>query len=586
MKSFLLIAIGLGICSYSFSQKVGIGTVTPAFKLDVVNGSINTDSVYRIGTFTVLSVLGTNNLFAGQHAGKNNSGIENTFTGAFSGRFNTNGFLNSFYGTGAGYNNIGGFYNSFFGAETGFNNTDGKDNSFFGMQAGITNTTGSSNSFFGRSSGALNSIGKSNSIFGMSAGFSNDTGNNNSFFGDSTGFQNNTGTDNTFMGKLAGFSNTNGNSNSFFGKKTGFLNNTGYSNSFFGQTAGYLNTSGFENSFFGFNTGVNNYTGFENSFFGSNTGLQNFSGNKNSFFGKYAGYGNISGTNNTSIGYSAFFNSGALTNATSIGSNARVDCNNCMVLGSVNGINGAPATVNVGIGTTSPNARLDVNGTLKLADGTQGAGKILTSDATGLASWQPPPPAPPTYYQSVSICCQSWMTNNLNVTEYRNGDPIPKVTDETEWGALTSGAYCYHLNDSATYAATYGKLYNWYAVNDPRGLAPQGWHIPTDFEWTTLGTCLGGDAVAGGPMKEIGTTHWTPPPNYGATNLSGFTALPGGYRDDAGSFYGNVDFGIWWSSTENELLYIWYRSLSFNNVELSRNAWPKSAGFSVRCLKD
>src|SRR5688500_5567296 len=111
---------------------------------------------------------------------------------------------------------------------------------------------------------------------------------------------------------------------------------------------------------------------------------------------------------------------------------------------------------NVGIGTPSPTAKLHVNGTMKVVDGTQGAGKILTSDATGLASWQPPPP-PETYYSTVGICCQSWISRNLDVDTYRNGDPIPHVTDNAAWLALTTGAYCYYNNDSATYAATYGK---------------------------------------------------------------------------------------------------------------------------------
>lgn len=245
---------------------------------------------------------------------------------------------------------------------------------------------------------------------------------------------------------------------------------------------------------------------------------------------------------------------------------------------------GIAVAQNVGIGTSTPNAKLDVNGTFKVADGTQGAGKILTSDATGLASWQPPPPPPPTYYPSVGICCQSWMTKNLDVATYRNGDPIPEVTDGAAWAALTTGAYCYYINDS-TYAVTYGKLYNWYAVNDSRGLAPEGWHIPTDFEWTTLGTCLGGDAVAGGPMKEIGTTHWTTP-NAGATNLSGFTGLPGGYRNVNGAFNYIGNFGIWWSSTESSAGLAWSRFLDYNDVDLFRVSTNERGGFSVRCLRD
>ena len=240
---------------------------------------------------------------------------------------------------------------------------------------------------------------------------------------------------------------------------------------------------------------------------------------------------------------------------------------------------------NVGIGTSTPTAKLHVNGTLKVADGTQGDGKILTSDATGLASWQPPPPPPGTNDPSVSICCQRWMIRNLDVTTYRNGDPIPKVTNNAAWAALTTGAYCYYNNDSATYAATYGKLYNWYAVNDPRGLAPEGWYIPTDFEWTTLSNCLGGDLVAGGPLKEMGTTHWTTP-NTGATNLSGFTALPGGYRYIDGTFVALSIGGWWWSSTEFNTTDAWNRNLLYADDDVGRTNNDKHIGFSIRCLRD
>jgi uncharacterized protein (TIGR02145 family) len=240
---------------------------------------------------------------------------------------------------------------------------------------------------------------------------------------------------------------------------------------------------------------------------------------------------------------------------------------------------------NVGIGTSNPTAKLHVNGTFKVVDGTQGVGKILTSDATGMASWQPPPPPPPVNYPVVWICCNPWMTKNLDVSTYRNGDPIPKVTDNAAWAALTTGAYCYYNNDSTTYAATYGKLYNWYAVNDSRGLAPEGWHIPTDFEWTTLSTCLGGDAVAGGPMKEIGTTHWITP-NTGATNLSGFTGLPGGFRNDNGTFNGVGYDGYWWSSTETNADFAWYRDLGYYDGDLGSFNGSERFGFSVRCLRD
>lgn len=239
----------------------------------------------------------------------------------------------------------------------------------------------------------------------------------------------------------------------------------------------------------------------------------------------------------------------------------------------------------MGIGTSAPTAKLHVNGTLKVIDGTQGAGRLLTSDATGLASWQPPPPPPGTNFPSVSICCQRWMNKNLDVTTYRNGDAIPKVTSNAAWAALTTGAYCYYNNDSTTYAGTYGKLYNWYAVNDSRGLAPEGWYIPSDFEWTTLVNCLCGDLVAGGPLKEIGTSHWISP-NTGATNLSGFTGVPGGTRDNSGTFLFLGDLGIWWSFTESTSNLPWYRQLNNSNTEIFKANINKRYGFSVRCIRD
>lgn len=147
---------------------------------------------------------------------------------------------------------------------------------------------------------------------------------------------------------------------------------------------------------------------------------------------------------------------------------------------------------------------------------------------------------------NVSICDQVWMTKNLDVDKYRNGDAIPQVTSSSEWESLGTGAWCWYNNDSANYAATYGKLYNWYAVNDPRGLAPAGWHMPSDLEWSTLATCLGGDGVAGGKMKGTGTAFWQEP-NAGAINSSGFTELPGGYRKGVGSSFTlaqQVAFGV------------------------------------------
>ena len=176
------------------------------------------------------------------------------------------------------------------------------------------------------------------------------------------------------------------------------------------------------------------------------------------------------------------------------------------------------------------------------------------------------------------------MKENLDVMTYRNGDVIPQVTDNTAWAGLTTGAWCWYSN-SADNGAIYGKLYNWYAVNDPRGLAPQGWHIPTDAEWTTLGTLLGGDAVAGGKMKTTGTTRWNTP-NTSATNESGYAGLPGGYRFYNGAFYSVGVNGYWWSATEYDSSSAWTRGLGDYDGTLYRDATNEKSGFSVRCLRD
>ncbi len=246
------------------------------------------------------------------------------------------------------------------------------------------------------------------------------------------------------------------------------------------------------------------------------------------------------------------------------------------------------AAQNVGIGTATPTAKLHVNGSFMITDGTEGAGKVLISDAAGKGSWQTFIPTDPTSgdnYPAVSIGCASWMTKNLNVSTYRNGDPIPKVTNSATWAALTTGAYCYFNNDSTTYAAVYGKLYNCYAVNDPRGLAPEGWHIPSDFEWTTLENTLGGSDFAGGPMKAMGTANWDAP-NLGATNLCNFTGQPGGYRGVQGGFNVEGEFGYWWSCTMASTDIAWSRSLNTEDTFVLAIGADWNNGYSVRCVKD
>jgi uncharacterized protein (TIGR02145 family) len=264
----------------------------------------------------------------------------------------------------------------------------------------------------------------------------------------------------------------------------------------------------------------------------------------------------------------------------------------------------------VGIGTTTPavSAELDVSSTTKgllPPRMTIGQRNAVVSPTEGLMVWCIDCNELQVYngtiwkkmngfaacvlptLPNVTICNQTWMIKNLDVSTYRNGDPIPKVTDATEWAALTTGAYCYINNDSAAYAATYGKQYNWFAVNDPRGLAPLGWHVPSDMEWTTLETCIGFGVGAGGKTKEAGTTHWQAP-NEGATNSSGFTGLPGGYRPHTGSSGGGIPggLGIWWSSNESSVIRAVFRYTTSTSSTLFRNSDDKRWGVSVRCLMD
>jgi uncharacterized protein (TIGR02145 family) len=203
---------------------------------------------------------------------------------------------------------------------------------------------------------------------------------------------------------------------------------------------------------------------------------------------------------------------------------------------------------------------------------------------------------------SVIIGTQEWMSENLSVTSYRDGTPIPKVTDSNEWASLTTGAWCWYNNDSAAYAATYGRLYNWYAVAGihntaslsntalRKQLAPTGWHVPTDAEWTVLTDYLGGEGVAGGKMKTMGTLEaatglWYDP-NAGATNSSGFSGAPGGVRGDNGEYNGIGYVCFWWSSSEYDAFIAWCRSLYYSSGLANSGFSHKQVGYSVRCLRD
>ena len=185
------------------------------------------------------------------------------------------------------------------------------------------------------------------------------------------------------------------------------------------------------------------------------------------------------------------------------------------------------------------------------------------------------------YAQTVTIGTQVWTSKNLNVSTYRNGDVIPQVQDANAWKNLTTGAWCYYTNDASN-GTKYGKLYNWYAVNDPRGLAPKGYHIPTAAEWTKLTDYLGGESEAGTKMKS--TSGWGE--NDNGTNSSGFSGLPGSARYVNGAFQSEAINGYWWSSTEYDTDNAWFRNLYYYDGNVNRDFSFKEVGFSVRCLRD
>jgi uncharacterized protein (TIGR02145 family) len=209
-------------------------------------------------------------------------------------------------------------------------------------------------------------------------------------------------------------------------------------------------------------------------------------------------------------------------------------------------------------------------------------------------------------YTTIKIGTQVWMAENLKTIKYNDGTDIPNVTDATAWDTLTTPAYCWYNNDADTYKATYGALYNGYAVstttNGGKNVCPSGWHVPTDDEWTTMENYLiafgynyDGTTSGNKYAKALASnTGWTSSTNAGAVgntdypakrNVTGFTALPGGYRDFDGVFNYIGEYGIWWGSTE-DIAYSFGRSLYYGFNDLIRDLYVKECGFSVRCVRD
>jgi uncharacterized protein (TIGR02145 family) len=212
---------------------------------------------------------------------------------------------------------------------------------------------------------------------------------------------------------------------------------------------------------------------------------------------------------------------------------------------------------------------------------------IKTADLDSMVFYNPQPGSivdgDGNIYTSIAIGTQEWLVENLKTTRFNDG-----VTSLGTNFTGTAPAYAWYNND-ISYKPVYGALYNWYAVDAAstggKNICPVGWHVPTDEEWTALTTYLGGTSVAGGPMKEAGTTHWNSP-NSGATNSSGFTALPGGYRYGDGTFHVLGNDGSYWSITQEGVSFAWYRSLYYIGTLVISNNRDKRYGYSVRCVKD
>ena len=355
-------------------HRVGIGTSTPAAKLDVAGAAkadvVSTDSVYQIDGQTVLSVEGTETVFVGKAAGTGNSGDwvtclgdsaghvnqgnANTFIGADAGRHNVGGALNSFVGRQAGYNNVGGYWNTFIGHAAGYSNTEGSYNIALGQMAGYSNTEGDYNLFVGTEAGYSSATASKNVILGYDAGYYTTIGGENVFLGYCAGYRNTEGDENTFLGMQAGYNNTTGGANTFVGKTAGLLNTTGFRNTFVGEDAGYQNTSGVMNTYLGENSGINSSTGSHNTFVGSDAGYLHDTGSNNTFLGNSSGHGNINGAGNVFLGYQAGYSetgSNKLYIANGSGSGAVL-------------IYGDFSTGRVGLGTLDPQARLDVAGAI------------------------------------------------------------------------------------------------------------------------------------------------------------------------------------------------------------------------------
>jgi uncharacterized protein (TIGR02145 family) len=432
--------------------------------------------------------------------------------------------------------------------------------------------------------------GAANTAHGWQALYLNTNGYNNTATGIQALWSNGSGFNNTANGAWALMHNTNGNSNTAIGYNALSANISGYSNTANGAWALYSNNTGFHNTAFGVSSLYTNEDGTDNTAIGLDALFSNKTGKNNTAIGISAGNSNTEGSNNVFLGSSAgYYETGS--NKLFIDNQQRVNESDAREKALIYGVFDAdPAnqvlTINGNVNLNSnkiTNVANPVNdkdaATKTYVDNALKELGLIPNNYSGLVS-----DIDGNTYKTITIGTQTWMAENLRVGSYKDGTAIPLVTDNTAWGNLTTPGYCWYNNDEAIYKATYGALYNWYTVNTGT-LCPTGWHVPTDDEWTTLTAYLGGESTAGGKLKETGTAHWISP-NTGATNETGFTALPGGYRYSTGTYFNIGIYGTFWSSTGYSATDAWFRYMLYSNSIVKRDSDNKDYGFSVRCLRD
>ncbi len=515
---------------------------------------------------------------------------------------------NTAFGSQALKENTTGFNNTAFGLNALNINTTGYGNTATGFASLASNSTGSENTANGAASLAQNSTGSQNTANGVNALYYNTTGNNNTANGLAALEGNTSGYDNTANGSRSLFSNRTGYNNTATGSNSLKLNTFGYGNTANGVSSLQTNVTGNENTAIGNNSlfkntsGSGNTSNGVNSLYSNTTGVVNTANGTNSLYSNTLGYGNTAtgynslsantdGFHNTAIGNEANVGSGNLNNATAIGNGATVNASNAIQLGNTSVTNVKTSGTYTGSGFKTPTG---TSSQYLMADGSVSNTSLindLQSQITQLQSQIASLNFANGFFPKVTISNQVWSSKNLDVTTYRDGSTIPQVTDPTQWANLTTGAWCYANNDSNN-NQTYGKLYNWFAINDPRGIAPAGYHVPTEADFVNLIANTGGSSQSGWALKEMGSTHWFNNYGEGSTNSSGFTAVGSGLRLSDGNFIQFNRLAIYHLSdsfTDSNGNYLpHYRVIRADDGEVFMD-WigldPRN-GFSVRLVKD